>query len=85
MLDLAYAITVHKSQGSQYDKILMPVSMQMQNMLNRNLFYTAISRATKEVLLFGSLQAVDVAVRRPSLQRRSVLGSKVQMQSLDNL
>ena len=85
MLDLAYAITVHKAQGSQYDTVLMPVSMQMQNMLNRNLFYTAISRATKKVLLFGSLQAVDIAVRRSLPQRRSVLVSKVQMQSMDNI
>ena len=85
MLDLAYAITVHKAQGSQYDTVLMPVSMQMQNMLNRNLFYTAISRATREVRLFGSMQAVDIAVRRPAPQRKSVLVSKVQMQSLDNI
>ena len=79
---LAYVVTAHKSQGSQYDTILMPVSMQMQNMLSRNLFYTAISRATKQVLLFGSDQAVDVAMQRVLPPRRSVLVSKVQMRQL---
>ena len=47
-LALAYALTVHKSQGSQYDTVLMPVSMATARMLYRNLLYTAISRAGKE-------------------------------------
>lgn len=44
-LALAYALTVHKSQGSQYDTVIMPASTDCQKMLRRNLFYTAISRA----------------------------------------
>ena len=53
-LALAYALTVHKSQGSQYDTVLMPVSMATARMLYRNLLYTAISRAGKEVILVGA-------------------------------
>ena len=50
-LALAYALTVHKSQGSQYDTVIMPASTDCQKMLRRNLFYTAISRAKKQVIL----------------------------------
>ena len=53
-LALAYALTVHKSQGSQYDTVLMPVSMATARILYRNLLYTAISRAGKEVILVGA-------------------------------
>ena len=63
---LAYALTVHKSQGSQYDSVLMPVTDAFGNMLYRNLFYTAISRAKKEVVLYGSRNAVGLALAGPS-------------------
>ena len=58
-LDFAYAITVHKSQGSQYDTVLMPVSMATARMLYRNLLYTAISRAGKEVILVGEPRGAE--------------------------
>ena len=58
-LALAYALTVHKSQGSQYDTVLMPVSMATTRMLYRNLLYTAISQAGKEVILVGSREALN--------------------------
>ena len=58
-LALAYALTVHKSQGSQYDTVLMPVSMATARMLYRNLLYTAISRAGKEVILVGEPRGAE--------------------------
>ena len=82
LMELAYVITVHKSQGSQYETVLIPMSLQMQNMLSRNLFYTAISRATDQVMLFGSEQAVDSAMQRTLPPRRSALVQKTQMQAL---
>ena len=75
----AYALTVHKSQGSQYDTILFPAVECFQHMLSRNLFYTAISRAKKQVILYGSRSAVDAAVRTSAKPRRSMLVSKTQM------
>jgi len=83
LMELAYVITVHKSQGSQYDTVFFPMSMQMQNMLSRNLFYTAISRATRRVCIFGSVQAVDVAMQRTLPSRKSALVQKTQMKALE--
>ena len=78
-LSLAYALTVHKAQGSQYDTVLMPISMEMYGMLSRNLLYTAISRAKKEFILFGDMQALDVAVQKRLPQRKSMLAAKTRM------
>lgn len=72
-LELAYALTVHKSQGSQYGTVLLPVSLLTANMLYRNLFYTAISRSAQRVILVGSRMAVDTAMKRHAAQRRSTL------------
>ena len=72
-LALAYALTVHKSQGSQYDTVLMPVSMATARMLYRNLLYTAISRARKEVILVGSREALNTAMQCIPYPRKSKL------------
>ena len=76
-ITLAYALTVHKSQGSQYDTVIMPLSMDMNMMLNRNLFYTAISRARKQVLIYGSRQAVETSIKHSLPNRKSALAEKV--------
>ena len=52
-LELAYAITVHKSQGSEFDIVVMPMYQAPPMLLNRNLFYTAVTRAKKLVVLVG--------------------------------
>lgn len=78
-LSLAYALTIHKSQGSEYDTVLMPVFMSMYRMLSRNLFYTAVSRAKSKVVLYGDPQAVDVAVQRTLPPRKSMLVAKAHM------
>ena len=78
-LALAYALTVHKSQGSQYDTILMPASMATAKMLYRNLLYTAISRATKEVILVGSREAVNTAMQCIPHPRKSKLVARTNL------
>lgn len=62
-LALAYAITVHKSQGSEYPVVVMPLTMQHYPMLQRNLLYTGLTRARKRVVLVGSRKAIAMAVR----------------------
>jgi exodeoxyribonuclease V alpha subunit len=69
-LVLAYAITVHKAQGSEYSAIVVPVLTQHYVMLQRNLLYTAITRAKELVIVVGSEKAVGIAVRNDRSQLR---------------
>jgi len=62
-LDFAYALTVHKSQGSEYDCVVIPVSTAHYVMLFRNLLYTAVTRARGKVILIGTDAAVNIAIR----------------------
>ncbi len=69
-LTLAYATTVHKSQGSEYPCVVVPVHMQHFIMLRRNLLYTAVTRARRLVLLVGQQRALEVAVSNRRRERR---------------
>ena len=62
-LELAYAITIHKSQGSSFKAVIMPVHSQNQFMLTRPLIYTAVTRAEKLLVLFGEQVAFEKAIR----------------------
>ena len=66
----AYAVSVHKSQGSEYPCVVMPVVVQHYMMLQRNLLYTAITRARKLVILVGTRRAIQIAVRTNSVAQR---------------
>ncbi|MCH8112670.1 MAG: ATP-binding domain-containing protein [Proteobacteria bacterium] len=67
---LAYAITIHKSQGSEYPAIVIPMMMQHYMMLRRNLLYTGITRARKLVVLVGQKKAIGMAVKGEVETRR---------------
>lgn len=69
-LDLAYAITIHKSQGSEYESVIVPVHTQNFMMLQRNLIYTAITRGAKLVILIGSRKALELAITTNKIERR---------------
>jgi len=78
-LVLAYAITIHKSQGSEYDAVVIPVTTQHYTMLQRNLIYTAITRGKKLVVLIGSMKALNIAIRNNHIQKRfSCLEEKLE-------
>jgi len=66
----AFAISVHKSQGSEYPAVVVPVTMQHYVMLQRNLLYTAVTRAKKLVVLVGTKQAIALAVRNDRVAQR---------------
>jgi exodeoxyribonuclease V alpha subunit len=70
MLVPAYAATIHKSQGSEYPAVVIPVMMQHYPMLQRNLLYTGVTRGKKLVVLVGQKKAVAIAVRNVSGRRR---------------
>ena len=62
-ITLSYATTIHKSQGSEYPAIIIPITMQSYMMLRRNLIYTAITRGKKLVIVIGEKKAFAMAVR----------------------
>jgi len=66
----AYAMTIHRSQGSEYPAVVIPITTSAWMMLQRNLLYTAITRAKKLVVLVGSRRALAAAVRTVGAGRR---------------
>ena len=69
-LQHAYAITVHRSQGSEYPAVVVPLTMSAYILLQRNLLYTAVTRAKRLVVLVGSRKALAIAVRTAGTGRR---------------
>ena len=69
-LQLAYALTIHKSQGSEFPCVIIPLSTQHFVLLERSLLYTAITRAKKLVILVGDPKALSLAVRKQENRRR---------------
>ena len=77
-LDHAFCLSIHKSQGSEYPIIIMPLHMVHAHMLNRNLVYTAWTRAKKMVVNVGTLDALDYAVKSiDNTIRNSLIKEKV--------
>jgi exodeoxyribonuclease V alpha subunit len=72
-LHLSYATTVHKSQGSEYPVVVLPIHTQHYMMLQRNLIYTATTRSRKLVVLVGTLKALAIAVKNMDARRRVTL------------
>jgi exodeoxyribonuclease V alpha subunit len=77
-LDLAYAITIHKSQGSEFPVVVMPAYMGPPLLMNKNLLYTGITRAKQMVVLVGSIKAVHFMINNNrSFERYSALGWRI--------
>jgi len=72
-LDLAYAITIHKSQGSEFEAVIVPVLTQHFKMLFRNLIYTALTRAKRLAVLVGTRKALAMSVKNQDTSQRQTL------------
>ena len=72
-LTLAYATTIHKSQGSEYPIVVMPVLMTHYVMLQRNLVYTGVTRAKKILVIVGTKKALNMAVRTVKVTERNTM------------
>ena len=81
-LELAYAITIHKSQGSEYPAVVLPLLSGPSILCNRNLLYTAVTRAQKCVAIVGKQSMVEQMIRNETEQKRYT-GLKECLQSLD--
>lgn len=72
-LTLAYAITIHKSQGSEFPVVVMPITMKHYVMLQRNLIYTGITRAKKICVLVGTTKALAYAIHNNTVSKRNTM------------
>lgn len=80
MLKLAYSLTVHKAQGTEYSLVILPfIKSHGRNMLQRNLLYTAITRAKKKVIVLGQSAAIQQAIKNDKIQRRNtIFGERIK-------
>lgn len=69
-VQLAYATSIHKSQGSEYPAVVIPLAMQHYTLLERNLLYTGVTRGRKLVIIIGQPRALDMAVKNKRAARR---------------
>jgi exodeoxyribonuclease V alpha subunit len=75
----AYAVSIHKSQGSEFPVVVIPILTQHYMMLQRNLLYTGVTRAAKLVVLVGNQRAIAIAVHNDKIARRNTrLAERVQ-------
>jgi exodeoxyribonuclease V alpha subunit len=80
-IQLAYAVSIHKSQGSEYPVIVIPLAMQHYMLLERNLIYTAITRGKQLVVVIAQTKALAMAVKTQKSQRRlTLLAQRLQSQ-----
>lgn len=78
-LVLAYACSIHKSQGSEYPAVIVLMHTQHYKLLQRNLLYTAITRGKRLVLVVGSSRAVNIAIRSNQVrERRTTLRDRLR-------
>ena len=69
-LEHAFAVTIHKSQGSEYEAVLLPLYRGADKLQTRNLFYTAVTRAKRLVVLVGDMSMIDRMIDNTSEQKR---------------
>jgi len=76
----AYAISIHKSQGSEFDLVILPFTFKYYIMLKRKLIYTAVTRAKKYLIMLGNIEALAMGIRGVEERRRTSLASKISEQ-----
>ena len=79
-LALAYAISIHKSQGSEFKTVIIPFTTKYYIMLKRKLVYTAVTRAKEFLIMLGSVEALSMCVNRLELKRKTKLVQKIKNQ-----
>lgn len=76
-LSLAYAISVHKAQGGEFDVVVMPFTFQHYIMLRRKLIYTGVTRAKKTLIMVGDVAAMQQGIKRIEANRKTILKEKL--------
>ena len=76
-LSLAYAISIHKAQGSEFDLVIMPISTKYYIMLKRKLIYTGVTRAKNSLILIGDVKALQMGIMQIEHNRKTILKDKI--------
>ena len=84
-LRLAYAISIHKSQGSEYDNVILPILPSYHMMLRKKILYTAITRAKKKLIILGNLSVLKEAIQTMEPVRQTGLLNRLSVSSVPKL
>lgn len=76
-LSLAYAISIHKAQGSEFDLVILPISTKHYIMLKRKLIYTAVTRAKNSLIMIGDVKALQMGICQVEHNRKTILKEKI--------
>ena len=77
-ITLGYAISIHKSQGSEFDNVILPICESYKMMLKKKIIYTAVTRAKKKLIMLGSLDSLDYAIHVPDYKRQTMLYNRIE-------
>ena len=77
-ITLAYAITIHKAQGSEFNVVIMPISSMYYPMLKRKLIYTGITRAKEKLIMLGDVKMLSLAASRVEASRLTILKDEIK-------
>lgn len=83
-ITLAYAMSIHKSQGSEFQVVILPVTRQSGRLLQRNLIYTAITRSKSKLIMLGEIAAFEEAIKKEGDKRHTYLVQRLQAEETDN-
>ncbi len=79
-LKLAYAISIHKAQGSEFDNVILPVLPSYQIMLKKKIIYTGVTRAKKKLIVLGKLESIEKAIHQNDYKRQTSLYSRLELE-----
>ena len=83
-LSLAYAISIHKSQGSEFDNVILPIIPSYNIMLRKKIIYTAVTRAKRKIIILGKLDSIEYSLHNGEYQRQTALHQRIDMQPKRN-
>lgn len=83
-ITLAYAMSIHKSQGSEFQVVILPVTRQSGRLLQRNLIYTAITRSKSKLIMLGEIAAFEEAIKKEGDKRHTYLVQRLQVAEADD-
>ena len=82
-ITLAYAMSIHKSQGSEFQVVILPITRQSHRLLQRNLIYTAITRSKSKLVMLGEIAAFDYAIKNEGAKRNTYLVQRFTSSTLE--